>query len=371
MEVRLIKEGEGELCNDFHNRIYKTDRTIKQWRWEFIENNYDGTPIPYVVVEDQGKIVGTQAFIPIRMIDEKGVYWTAKSEETLVDPDYRGMRLFERMYEILFKYAEEHGFSYIWGFTPATKAFARLNFTFPARTEQIFMPFSSRSILPMLDKYKNYKPEGLGNRLKTAFYKTGTVLAGAVSAVKVAVNKRTIPMNCKIRTLEEPDEQCEDICRRFIHHWGGTTIFRNKEYIRWRLFNNPYARSIVKALYNDDRLLGWTAFTIGEDGLGYLVDLMVPGDDSEYLTEDLIKTLLLEAVIGTRNMGATAIRGWRVNNHPFDRLICDTAKKIGLYHIRKGHAVVLYNCPNGEKRLSYGRFDDWFISRIYTEGTVG
>jgi len=118
MEVRLIAEGEEQLCNDFYNRIYGKNRTQQQWQWEFVDNTYDGTPIPYSVVNDNGRIAGTQAFIPIQLIDKDGPYWTAKSEETLVDPDYRGKRLFEKMYARLFDYAREHDFACIWGFTP-------------------------------------------------------------------------------------------------------------------------------------------------------------------------------------------------------------------------------------------------------------
>ena len=109
MEKRLIAEGEEELCNNFHNRIDKRKRTTQQCKWDFVLNNYNKKPIPFTVVEDDGKIVGTQAFIPIRMIDKDGIYWTAKSEETLVDPDYRGNQLFEKMYSFLFDYAKEDG----------------------------------------------------------------------------------------------------------------------------------------------------------------------------------------------------------------------------------------------------------------------
>lgn len=371
MEVRLISEGEEKLCNHFHNRIYKKNRTIKQWKWDFTLNNYDNIPTPYAVVEDSGNIVGTQALIPIRMIDKDGIFWTAKSEETLVDPAYRGKQLFEKMYALLFDYAKEHEFAYIWGFTPAIKAFVRLNFTIPGKTEQIFMPFSSRSIPLMMSKSMYGKKESVIDKFKISVIRSGSVLAQTLSSFKVASSKKKASNDFDIQTMNRPDEQTTELCQRFIKKWGGTTIYRDVKYLQWRLFENPYIKSIVRALYKKNELLGWTAFALGDDGMGYLVDLVIAGDDSRYGVEDLIRALLLEAVIGTRNMGATGIRGWRVNNHPFDTLVKRVAKDIGFYHIKRGNAVVLFNCEAGMKRPSCNNFDGWFVSRIFTEGVLG
>jgi hypothetical protein len=371
VEIRLIADGEKELCNNFHNRIYKKNRTIQQWEWDFELNNYNKKPIPFAVVKDDGKIVGTQAFIPIRMIDNDGIYWTAKSEETLVDPDYRGQQLFEKMYSLLFNYAGEHEFANIWGFTPAVKAFKRLEFSIPGKTEQIFIPFSNRSIPTMMRKISYGFPKSLMDNIKIAMYRSAGIPAQIFSSLKIALNKRRAIGDLDIRTWDSSDIRTGDLCRRFIQKWGGTTIYRDTEYLQWRLFDNPYVKSVVKALYHHDDLLGWIAFTMGDDGMGYLVDLIIAGDDTGYSIENLIKALLIEAVIGTRNMGAIGIRGWHVNNHPFDKLVCDVAKSIGFFHIKRGHAVVLYNCEAGKNRISYNRFDDWYISRIFTEGVFG
>lgn len=371
MEIRLIAEGEEELCNDFHNRAYNEKRTIQQWTWGFVQNNFKQKPIPYAVVVDQGKIVGTQAFIPIRMIDNDGIYWTAKSEGTLLDPEYRGKRLFQGMYELLFDYAKKHEFAYIWGFTAAVKALIPLDFEFPCKTEQMFFPFSSKSVVPMMNKNAFGGKKGSKDKIKIALFRAGCILAQAISSLKLSLHKKSKINELEIRTWDKPDEQAGELCKNFIKKWGGTTIYRDAEYLQWRLFDNQYVKSVVRAIYYKDKLLGWAAFTLGDEGMGYLVDLMVANDDSPYSIEDLIRILLLEAVTGTRNMGATGIRGWRINNHPFDRLIYKAAKKIGFYHIRRGYSVVLYNCEASKGRVSYNNFDDWFVSRIFSEGVVG
>lgn len=344
---------------------------MSQWRWEFVGNTYDQTPIPFARVRDGDSVVATQAFIPIRMIDRDGIFWTAKSEETLVDPAYRGQRLFEKMYTLLFQYANEHEFAYVWGFTPANKAFARLDFTFPAKTEQLFLPFHSRSVKLMYEKLLGRQAASTRDRVKASVFRAGGMAARMLSAAKVNMTSRKLPLGLEIRTMEEPDQQAGLCCKRFIEQWGGTTIYRDSDYLQWRLFRNPYLKSIVRAIYEGDRLLGWVAFTLGDDGLGYLVDIFLSCDSSRHTPDKLIRLLLLEAILGTRNMGAAGMRGWRVNQHPFDRLVCHEARKVGFYHIKRGHSVVLYNCPAGRTRAGHGKFDDWYVNRVNTEGVLG
>ncbi len=362
MEIRLIADGEERLCNDFRNRIYGEHHTLSQWRWEFAQNTYDKKPIPYAVIEDGGSVVGTQAFIPTRMIDRDGVYWTAKSEATLLAPEYRGKHLFEKMYDLLFRYAEEHDFACIWGFTAAVKALAPLGFIFPSKTEQIFMPFTTRSVTSMMGR------DARG--VKIGLARTAAAVAQTFSAVKMAGRRKHLPDGVEIRTMAHADEQAGDLCRRFIDKYGGTTVYRDAQYLQWRLFDNPYARSIVKGAYRDDVLEGWAAYTLADDGMGYLVDMMAACDDDRNM-EDILRALLIESAVGARNMGASGIRGWQVNDHPFDKLVGRIAKTVGFYHIRRGFSFVLYNCPASETRPDHTDGQDWYISRIFTEGVLG
>jgi len=367
--IDLVHPSDHAACNEFHNRIHHDRRSMTQWRWEFVDNTHLQIPIPFVCAKDGDRVVGTQAFIPIRMIDRDGVYWTAKSEETLVDPEYRGQQVFEKMYDLLFRYAEDHQFAFIWGFTPAVKAFTRLQFATPGVTHQLFLPFSPRSAAPMIRKLSSGQTEK-GGRLRAAAMRTAIAAARVLSSVKITLGRRRLPDGLIIRTMDEPDDQAGLLCECFVKQWGGNTIYRDSRYLRWRLLENPYVRSIVRAIYEGDRLLGWVAFTLGDDGVGYLVDLLVSCDPSRWNPGILVKSLLVDAVFSTKNMGATGLRGWSVNQHPFDRLVRSEARKIGFYHIRRGHSVVLYICSAGRNRSSSANFDEWFVSRIYTEGVL-
>jgi GNAT superfamily N-acetyltransferase len=138
--IRLLHETDIDKINAFHNRIYNDDRTREKFAWEFFDAPA-GNAI-YVVAEDTGnnKIVGTQCAIPVYLKSVGGqLILSAKSEDTLVDPDYRGMQLFEKMYDFLFDSCKKKGILYIWGFTPALKPFLKIGFEAPYFHHQSLM----------------------------------------------------------------------------------------------------------------------------------------------------------------------------------------------------------------------------------------
>jgi len=377
MNIRLIDINNADACNDFHNRFYGTERTIEQWMWEFTSNINNYPQIPFAIVEDEGRIVGTQAFILVRMIDEDGIFWTAKSEETLLDTAYRGKNLLEEMYQFLLNYTRKSELRYIWGFTPAIRALKNAGFLVPATTSQIFFPFSKRSIKILSDNETSNPKHSFAISLKKQCICMALICAQLFSSFRFLLRKGKGSIyskfkNIELRSLEDAPTDAGDVSKRFIKQWGGKTIYRDADYLRWRIFSNPYVKAIVRAAYDGDQLLGWVAYSIGDDGVGYLVDIFLAIEqDKDYSVEDIIRLLLIEAVIGTRNMGAVAIRGWHVNNHPFDVILKRVAKSMGFYHIKKGHAVVLYLADDASKSESYDKFSQWYVSRIYTEGVLG
>ncbi|HPM32227.1 MAG TPA: GNAT family N-acetyltransferase, partial [Chryseolinea sp.] len=144
--IRLLQNQEVELANTFFNKVYQVNRPIENFKWEFLDGPF-GKAIYVIAVDETSitttKIVGIQCAIPIELISSKGkIVLTAKSEDTLVDPAYRGQKIFERMYELLFDECRKSGIQYLWGFTPAQKAFERIGFEIPFKAEQALLVFN-------------------------------------------------------------------------------------------------------------------------------------------------------------------------------------------------------------------------------------
>jgi GNAT superfamily N-acetyltransferase len=140
IEYIVATENDYQAINDFHNRLYQKNRTIEQFRWEF--HDCPARTGIYIIAKDTEKntVIGTQAVIPIELITDKGeIILSGKSEDTLVDPEYRGKRIFNNMYEMLFDECTKAGINYIWGFTTAKKPFRKMNFEIPWDQAQTLM----------------------------------------------------------------------------------------------------------------------------------------------------------------------------------------------------------------------------------------
>lgn len=376
LTVRFASPDEADSCNRLHNRLFEDERSLEQWRWDFVSTLFEHQQIPYSVVDDAGAIVGTQALIPIRMINEQGIFWTAKSEETLIDPAYRGKRLFEKMYDQLFAYAADNDLRYIWGFTMAEKAFRRLGFTVPALTSQLIFPFYCRRLDLLLKRAGMDRPAGFKDRVRRMGLQAGCVAARTWSAARFARSARRVRRcadahGLQLRPVGESPEGAGALCSRFVEQWGGTTIYRDQDYLRWRVFENPYLKPLMWGAYDGEELVGWVIFSVDEEGVGYLVDVIAAtGSGRPYEAEDVVRALLVEAVRRVRNMGAVAMRGWHVNEHPFARIVTRVARRVGFHHVKRGQSVVLYDTAREGKQADCD-FANWYVTRIFMEGTVG
>jgi len=380
VEIRFASIADGATCNWFYNNGHQKRRTLAQWEWEFVSRDFSQQKLLYVVAEDQGHIVGTQALIPIRMVDGNGVFWTAKSEETLVSPAYRGQQIFEKMYDLLKQYAQSSGIRCIWGFTPATRAFTRIGFETPGKTSQVFFPFSGDAITVLLNRQAGDDKGNRPSRISRMAYRIAGTVAGSVSSLRFKLtssaaftgSQEDSRTGLHFRLLTGAPAEAGEACRSFVHQWGGCTILRDTAYLQWRLFDNPYVRALFWGAYVGNQLCGWVAYALGDDGMGYLVDMIAV--DRERLrvpAREIVKGLLSTAVNDLRQMGALGMRGWHVNNHQFDKLVLREAKALGFWHIKRGHDVVVLYVPGSATEAGPADFQQWFVTRIYTEGLLG
>src|SRR5262245_56751663 len=120
IRIRLMLDGDIGAVNEVYNNAYGNIRPLSFFEWEFLQGPWGQAN--YVIVEDLdrpgNKIIGTQSAIPIVFVNGAGEnVLTAKSEDTFVHPEYRGHKLFDRMYDLLFEECKKRGIEYIWGFT--------------------------------------------------------------------------------------------------------------------------------------------------------------------------------------------------------------------------------------------------------------
>lgn len=361
MDVRFATEADIPACTALHNRTYGDTRTEAQWRWEFCSPLVP--EIPYLVAERDGEVLGTQGIIPLRMVSAEGTFLTAKSEDTLLElqATVHCRDLFPQMMQRLFAYAERRHIHAIWGFTPRRKAFERAGFAVPLHTRQLFFPCGPEALAVLKVPART--------AARRAALQLG--LRAATLAASIALGRRrgaecwAAAQGITLETLAAPPLAAGSLCQRFVRQWGGATLLRDADYLRWRIFENPHLRATVRAAYQGNELLGWVAYAIDDDSMGYIVDLLAAGHPHGE-TARLVTVLLGDAVARLRPAGVLGVRAWQLNDHPFDRLVARMAQRLGFYAFPQGEAMVYW--PGGGNTPDPAH---WYITRIYTQGVSG
>ncbi len=364
MQARFAVAADAVACNELYNRLHGTDRTQAQWEWEFAPDGQD--PFAYVVLENDGAIAGLQALLPIRLISADGIYRTAKSEDTLLDPIARGTGALASMYELLFERARSEEVAAIWGFTEATRAFTRLGFAVPGVTR--------RHVLPLSGGAASLATARLSGTRATALLPLLRMLMG-ILALSGTTLRRTARLRqgdaavgLRITTAVSPPSECSSLMHAFVRLWGGVTILRDAEYLQWRVFSNPWVRPVMRCAYRGDTLLGWAIHVVDRDHVGYLVDIVVADTEQPSRTKEITRLLLADAVDGLAAQGAVAVVMMTANDHPFDGIVRSACRRLGFLKAGNGNPFVLWTAQH-DSGLS--RFDDWYITRIFTEGVNG
>ncbi|MCP5081781.1 MAG: GNAT family N-acetyltransferase [Alphaproteobacteria bacterium] len=365
---RLATPADGPKCNDFHNRVYGKTRPLDGWAWEFCKDRDAEGPLPFVLIEQDGQVLGTQAYIPIEFIDQDGVFPTGKSEETLVDASLRGQGMFPKLYEHLFQVCEARQVHGLWGFTPAGKAFRKVGFETPSKVSQLLKPLKSDFVARALAASSETEPApSLKNRL----------LGLAALAASKARVPGTADSQITIEPLTKAPEWAGDLSRRFVAAWGGTTLHRSKAYLQWRFLANPYAECALWGVYDGGAPVGLFASSL-HGKLVYLVDVIIapsPSDTGDTgdsaRTERALDAMFHKLEALGKQAGASGIRGWHGSDHPFSAKVAARAKAAGWFHFKKGHEIVLWrNGALGANRLP-ANTGEIYITRAFTEGHLG
>lgn len=285
IHVRLLHENEMELANNFFNSIYKTNRSIKNFRWEFFEGP-SGKAI-YVIAVDKDssgnqRIVGIQCAIPIELVDTTGHrILTGKSEDTLVDPAYRGQKIFERMYDLLFEECRKSGIKCIWGFTPAKKAFERIGFEIPFQAHQglmVFNPLKAYSYLSALNPQNK-----VIDKIKIASLSHLSFLAGFKRFIRTkGVESVSIPWAAKM-----------EIVQRLVPKSPLLFLNMTEKYIAWRIGRNPFNNEYQNYQFYKDRLLiADVIANFRAPALGYIEQIIFSEEADDRDKEAVIKKLI-------------------------------------------------------------------------------
>lgn len=349
---RLATAADAERCNNFGNTFRQQSRSIDGWNWEFLDAA-DG-PASFVIAEDGTTIVGTQAGIPMSMWDGSAPIKSAKSEETLIHPEYRGQGIFEGMYELLFDALADRGIHLIWGFTPAVRPFARVGFEIHENVGQIYFPLHVGRGGPA-----DSASAGAGRRawLRGA---AATALDSGSRLLRRSVGATWLRNAPQPRTGEWASIN-SDFVARISRQCPVVTLSRTGDYMSWRVQRNPYSTSTLFVLPSNPG--PYVLVAKANNGFYQIVDLMAePGD---YAT---VGTLLSAAVDFAESRGAAALRLLSVRTDPLSETVSRVSRFLGGvgWPIRGRGAMVVYRGEQERQPLA-----NWYVTSLFTEGHNG
>ncbi|MEX2234773.1 MAG: GNAT family N-acetyltransferase [Cyclobacteriaceae bacterium] len=350
--VRRLLESEIGLANDFFNAVYKVSRSIDNFRWEFLHGPVG--PAVYVVAIDDSikthtKVVGIQAAIPLQFQNSNGeVVSTAKSEDTLVDPSYRGQKIFERMYELLFQECKKAGIDFIWGFTPAKKAFEKIGFEIPFQAHQalmVFRPLKAYSYLSSLNPQNRFVDKVKIGGL-TFLSRFASVLTGVVSTEQLTVKK--VNLQSKNEMIKKTSQAPSVYFLRM-----------DDNYLEWRINKNPFGNQYENYhLFSGDKLIADVLVNFRPEGFGYIEQMFFLDGISEKMKKDV-----LHHVISTMKPKVNFIRALCFDTNDELRSQTRLLKRSGFVILKRGGHFVWRAL--GSRVLNP---NDIFLTRLFTQG---
>jgi len=360
IEITLLKSSEIDELLVFYNFLYKDNRTKEKFHWEF--NNAPAGKAIYIIAKDTktNKIVGSQCAIPIELITDNGTtILTAKSEDTLVDPEYRGLQIFENMYQLLFEKCRVNGIKYLWGFTSAKKPFLRLGFIIPYDHSQSLM------VMDISSSYKYLSALNPKNNLSSLFKILMLCFISKLASYKrILISEKSLKNNFSYSEFGKAlPENNNDL---FQPDYKGFWIKQDLLFMKWRIVDNPYHEKIFNIyFYAGTDIVANLIFNHHKNGVWYLVtDAYSAIISAKQQTAIFKKALRLLLAKEKRNV--KLIRSWDFSHNENGIKEISIRKQSGFTHIERGVSFV-WKSLDPKDTLNVRDFN---LSRIASQGVI-
>lgn len=358
INIRLLLDSEVAIVNEVYNEAYGNIRPLENFKWEFVNGPW-GKAI-YVIAEDldkQGnKIIGTQSAIPMVFINGSGeTVLTAKSEDTFVHPDYRGHKLFDKMYDLLFNECRKAGIQYLWGFTYARKPFLKLGFSIPFDTIQglfVVRPKMSFDYLSNLNESNGIKEKAKISALVVATYFKGVL------------HKLNRGLKGKI-VIGKDYQLKKDVFNQNLKGSSARwSIHQTEKYLDWRLKSNPFANDYIRFTNSNEvgKINSSMLVNYRKEGFAYIEELNISDNKLTSDCKSLIKEVICYSI---EKKKIFMLRFWGFDGNETNRIEMKLLKKLGFVFVKKGTAFVWKDLSDGKSKIDPCNI---LLSRLFTQG---
>lgn len=353
IKYRIAHEKDYQNINDFYNLIYSANRSLESFYWEF-HNGPFGESI-YVIAEDGDKVVGTNCVIPILVTNGEGItYKTGKSEDTLVDPSYRGQKIFFKIYEYLIEVCKEKDIEVIWGFSSANRVFEKIGFSVPFSGQKSLVVKSIPSAYRIMKGTKSWSMKGKIKILGMCLLGKSKLIFRKKAKLKKGLSVVTKPiLDNTVQGLVDRNLKIED------------SLFGIKQtpaYQSWRLYDNPNYDKVhtYGILDGENNLVALVVLNSNKDKSANICQAIVDyqtlnNHDAvqifKYVLEDLFK------------QGIVLIQDFVFSTNSLNEQELHNLGEAGFKHFKKGNGFVWKEI--GEFNM---KPENFYLSRMATQG---
>ncbi|HIE28422.1 TPA: GNAT family N-acetyltransferase [Candidatus Poribacteria bacterium] len=260
--------GDEEQINRLYNSVFDRNRSLKQWKWEFLDIPHGKSFIR--VLKDGQDIIGHFSLLPFQVCNKDEIVLTGKTENIMLHHKYRGRGLYTEFAKESLELAKKEGFKAAWvTFTPAVETLKRagyievMNF---ASSHVYVYPLSS-------DVFVRFTTRRLGSWASPL----GAGLWLAFLLFKRAGKPRIDIEEC---TLSDYVSFFED---KWLPQQSRFSVFRSYDFLKWKFVDNPYGIQFrfVKFRYSD-KVVAYAILVERERSI-YIEDILYLDEAEEIL----------------------------------------------------------------------------------------
>jgi hypothetical protein len=349
IDILLANEAVAANMVRFHNSYYKDNRTTDNWKWEY--NTYMPSKSVFAYAKDGNKIIATQGMLPFYLTVGENVILSAKSENTLMLPSYRGTGIMKKVYDYATIVCIENGIECLWGFTDAIHAFHKFG-------------FSSYPVIQTLMKQGNpWIDICYRLKIKTPLYKRiGSIvkLMALSCRYNKMLNNSLMQKRADIEVVKGTDfnlNLLEDLhCRMKSSNQNMISIRYDQKYLRWRVREHPLINYDGYQIYSKGQLKGYAIVAL-YNGIASISDIL---SENAYTTD-----LLLSEIMKDYSLKAGRFQYLGNSANSIDQSIILQLKRWGFVIYSKTNFVI--KSLRNDKDI-FHNIEKWHVNGLWTEG---
>lgn len=363
MEYREFQAGDEDILNDLYNEVFDRQRTLEQWRWEYLDTTEGLSKI--VVVDLEGEVIAHEAMIPMRFHVLDREYLGGKIEDAYIVKQHRGKKVFGPLTEYCLDVSARDGYALTFGLTARPvnyklhisrgyKDICRLN-----AYMAVFNPVAVTTDVARLLKFSGLKKGVAGVGLK--------VVANRFASKSAEYARRSDPFS--IEPISRFDERFDRLFAEFVKGGDIITIKRSSQFLNWRYIDNPYRSYGVWAAVEDGRVVGYfVAATVTREDMG--LEVLV-GVNSDFLVlpgyEAALPSFLSRAVEYWRKTNADLAISWVHRDGVYSRALVPELKKCGFISTRGRYDIPVFVRTLGDQIKTDRLYDidQWHVTQVF------